>query len=186
MASHEQLGKAKEFNKIAGAVIGAMLVTMVIGKIGSILVSPKPLAQAVYPVPAAGEAAPAQTAAAPAAVEPIGPQLAAANVEAGQAISRRDCAQCHTFNEGGRNLVGPNLHGVVGRQRASVAGFNYSQAMRSSQAAWDYETLSQYLTSPRTFVRGTNMAFAGLRRAEDRANLIRWMREQGSQSVPLP
>jgi cytochrome c len=186
MASPEQLGKAKEFNKIAGAVIGAMLVTMIIGKIGSTLVSPRPLAQAVYPVPAASEATTTQTAAAPAAIDPIGPQLAAASVEAGQAVARRDCAQCHTFTEGGRNLVGPNLHGVVGRARASVAGFNYSQAMRSNQAAWSYESLNQYLTNPRGYVRGTNMAFAGLRRAEDRANLIRWMRDQGSQSVPLP
>jgi cytochrome c len=185
MASPEKLAKAKEFNKIAGAVIGAMLVTMVIGKIGSAIVHPTTLARTVYPVPA-GEAAPAQTAAAPATIEPIGPQLAAANVDAGQAVSRRDCAQCHTFNQGGRNLVGPNLYGVVGRQRAAVAGFNYSQAMRSSQAPWDYETLNQYLTNPRAYVRGTNMAYAGLRRAEERANLIRWMREQGSQSVPLP
>lgn len=185
MASTENLAKAKEFNKIAGAVIGAMLVTMVIGKIGSILVHPTPLAQAVYPVPAAGDAVPTQTATAPAAIEPIGPLLAAANVEAGQRVSGQ-CAQCHTFNQGGRNLVGPNLHGVVGRQKAAVAGFNYSQAMRASQGDWNYESLSQYLTNPRAYVRGTNMAFAGLRRAEDRANLIRWLREQGSQAVPLP
>ncbi|MBL8839203.1 MAG: cytochrome c family protein [Alphaproteobacteria bacterium] len=179
-----------ELNKIAAAVIGAMLVTMVISILGGALVSPRRLAEPAYQI-AAAPAAPAAQAAAPAQLDPIGPLLAAANAEAGAGLSRQ-CASCHTFNQGGRNGVGPNLYGVVGGPRAHAEGFNYSNAMKEAaqrpgdEGKWNYEALNRYLANPQAEVRGTRMAFAGLRRAEDRANLIAWLRTQSANPPPLP
>ena len=181
-----------ELNKIASAVVGAMLVTMVISILGGALVAPRRLAEPVYQVAGAEPAAAtAQTAAAPAQIDPIGPLLAAANVEAGAALSRQ-CASCHTFNQGGRNGVGPNLYGVVGGPRAHAQGFNYSNPMKEAaqrpgdEGKWNYEALNRYIANPQAEVRGTRMAFAGLRRAEERANLIAWLRTQSANPPPLP
>lgn len=180
-----------ELNKIASAVVGAMLVTMVVSILGGALVSPRRLHENAYQI-AGGEAAPAaQTAAAPAQLDPIGPLLAAANVEAGANISRQ-CTSCHTFNQGGRNGVGPNLYGVIGGPRAHAEGFNYSNPMKEAAqrpgdaGKWGYEELNRFLANPQAEVRGTRMAFAGLRRAEDRANLIAWLRTQSANPPPLP
>lgn len=183
---------SNEVNKIASAVIGSMLVTMVISIVGGALVSPRRLAEPAYQVAGGPAAAPAaQTAAAPAQIDPIGPLLAAANAEAGAAVSRQ-CASCHTFNQGGRNGVGPNLWGVVGGPRAHAEGFAYSNPMKEAAqrpgeaGRWGYEELNRFLANPQAEVRGTRMAFAGIRRAEDRANLIAWLRTQSANPPPLP
>ena len=85
------------------------------------------------------------------------------------------CKACHTVNKGGRNGIGPNLNGVVGRPAASVAGFNYSPAMKSAKITWSATTLDSYVTSPAKVVPGNKMAFAGLATPADRANLIAYL-----------
>ncbi len=180
-----------EFNKIAGALLMALLVTMVIGVVSGILVSPRKLDKPVYVV-AGVEARPeAQSAAVPTAVEPIGPLLASANAEAGRAAFRQ-CASCHTPDKGGRNTVGPNLYDVVGARRARAEGFAYSPAMQAfrqkdgEDGQWGYEQLNQFLANPRGSVAGTKMAFAGLRRAEERANIVAYLRSLSDSPKPLP
>lgn len=179
-----------EVNKVAGAVIGSMLVVAVIGQIGSILVHPVQLHEPVIQI--ATETAPQQQAAAPAQIPPVTPLLAAANAEAGATVARQQCASCHTFDRGGRNGVGPNLWNVVGRQIGTGQGFAYSDAVRQAgqrpgdDGRWTFEHINTYLTNPRGYISGTRMAFAGLRRPEDRANLIAWLRSQADQPVALP
>ncbi len=84
------------------------------------------------------------------------------------------CAVCHTA-VAGKNGLGPSLFGVVGRPSASVAGFNYSDAMKAANKTWDVATLDAYLTDPKAAVPGNKMAFAGLPKPEDRANVIAYL-----------
>lgn len=120
-----------------------------------------------------GAAAQAQDDAASILAE-LGEPYVSANVENGARIFRR-CQACHTVEEGGRNMVGPNLHGVFGREAGGKDDFRYSPAMAESGIVWSAETLDAYLTNPRTYIPRNRMSFAGLRDEEDRNDLIAWL-----------
>jgi cytochrome c len=112
----------------------------------------------------------------------LGPASAGAtDLDHGKTVFNR-CRVCHQVGESAKNSVGPILNGVVGRPAASVADYNYSVAMKNSKLVWDDATLDQYLTSPRTIVQGTKMTFAGLSQAEDRADLIAWLKQNGASA----
>ncbi|MEM8696395.1 MAG: cytochrome c family protein [Pseudomonadota bacterium] len=105
-------------------------------------------------------------------------------VEQGEAVYRR-CASCHTINEGGANGIGPNLWGKIGRDIASVPGFNYSDALLAVEGTWNFDNMSDWLARPAAFAQGTTMSFAGLSDPLDRAALILYMNANGS-NMPLP
>jgi cytochrome c len=174
-----------ELNKIFGAVVGSVLAVTVIGFMANLMVSPKKLEKSVLDIKVE-TAGPAQAAAEPAVqIDPIAPLMASADAAAGAALLR-NCTSCHSFDKGGRNGVGPNMWGVVGNKKAATAGFQYSQALTGKAGEWGYEELNQFLANPRAYVPGTRMAYAGMRRAEDRANLIAHLRTLSDNPRPLP
>ncbi|HEY1723241.1 MAG TPA: cytochrome c family protein [Magnetospirillaceae bacterium] len=127
----------------------------------------------------------AVAAAAPAPEKPLPARLAAADPKKGEQESSK-CASCHTFNPGGPVRVGPNLAGVVGRDKASVAGFSYSDALKKVGGKWDYESLDKWLEKPAAFASGTKMTFAGLSDGQDRADLIAYLKSISPDAPPFP
>jgi cytochrome c len=111
--------------------------------------------------------------------------LGQASADAG-ANQVKKCAACHTFDEGGTNKIGPNLHGVVGRQVASHEGFAYSSAMKEFGGVWDYERLNCYIADPKGCVPGNKMSFAGVKKDNDRADVIAYLRSISPNAPPLP
>jgi len=120
-----------------------------------------------------------------AAAVPIETLLASADPAAGEAVFAK-CAACHTITKGGANGIGPNLWGAIGKPHGHVAGFAYSDALKSVSGVWDWKGLDAWLTSPRKYAPGTKMTFAGLGKAEDRANLIAYMNQQSDAPLPMP
>eukprot|EP01064_Diplonema_japonicum_P018070 TRINITY_DN2675_c0_g1_i4.p2 TRINITY_DN2675_c0_g1~~TRINITY_DN2675_c0_g1_i4.p2 ORF type:complete len:108 (+),score=28.91 TRINITY_DN2675_c0_g1_i4:82-405(+) len=97
------------------------------------------------------------------------------NVAKGGKLAQTRAGQCHTFAEGGSNGVGPNLFGIVGRTSGTVPGFAYSKANSESGVTWSEEVLDEYITNPKKFMPGNKMAFAGLKKEKDRADLISYL-----------
>ena len=110
--------------------------------------------------------------------------LQTADIAAGEKVFGK-CAACHTINQGGANGIGPNLWATMGKPHGHVAGFAYSDALKSIPGNWDWTNMNAWLTSPRKYADGTKMTFAGLGKAEDRANLMVYLNAQGS-NLPLP
>lgn len=90
----------------------------------------------------------------------------------------KKCAACHTVEKDGKNKVGPNLYGVVGRAAGGVDGFKYSKDMLAAGLTWDEATLDKFLTKPKKLVKKTKMSFAGLKKESDRENVIAYIIEQ--------
>lgn len=110
--------------------------------------------------------------------------IAAADVERGKKVSKA-CNACHTFDKGGKNRVGPNQWDLVGRAKGTVEGFKYSDALKNLGGTWTYEELDAYLANPKKFAPGNKMTYAGVKKAEDRAALIAWLRLQSDNPHPL-
>jgi len=174
-----------ELNKILGAVLGTCLALLALNIGANAVFASHPPEKPGYAIavqeqpPAGGPAAPAV------AEEPLPKRLASADIARGE-NSAKKCAACHTFGKGEPNRVGPNLWGVIGRPKASVAGVNYSAAMKSKGGNWTPEELDVYLTNPRAMVPGTNMTFAGIPRGSERADLITFLNSKSDNPAQLP
>lgn len=117
---------------------------------------------------------------------PLANLLAQGDAAKGEAVFAK-CAACHTINQGGANGIGPNLWGAFGKSHGHVAGFAYSEALKSIPGNWDFDGMDAWLASPRKYAPGTKMSFAGLSNPQERADLMLYMNAQGSNiALPAP
>ena len=119
------------------------------------------------------------------AEQPIEVFLASADVNKGADVFKK-CQACHTINQGGANGLGPNLYGSMGKPHGHVPGFAYSDALKGKPGVWDWNSLSEWLTSPKGYAPGTKMTFAGLSNPQDRANVIAYLNSNSPAPLPLP
>jgi cytochrome c len=177
-----------ELNKIAMAVLGTVFAVFGVSIISeAIFHEEEPAEPAFVLAEVSGDDAARDSASAGPAYEPIAPLLASASVEDGEDVFKK-CASCHTVEKGGANKVGPNLWNVVGRDIASEPEFSYSSDMEEFGVGkqWTYEDLNGFLFKPKAFVSGTAMGFVGLKDAQDRADVIAYLREHSDNPPPLP
>jgi cytochrome c len=168
-----------EWNKIIASVLTAMIIAMVTGIVAQSVVHPVKLEKAAYlPPGATGEAGAAPAEAAPeAAAKPDPIDMSKADPKRGETVAKV-CLQCHTFAKGEPNKIGPNLFGVVGDNEniATVAGYTFSSALLADKdKKWDPDELNVWLWKPQEFAHGTKMTFAGLPKAQDRADVIAYL-----------
>jgi cytochrome c len=178
-----------ELNKIVASILLGALIIMLVGFVTDIIykpdLKPKVRGYSVAVTEGGGDAsgnAPDN--------QPVNFDIPAlmklASAEAGEAVFKK-CSACHTTDKGGINKIGPNLWNIVGRVKASEAGYSYSGAITSKGGEWDYESLFHFLHKPKEFIPGTKMSFVGLNKPEDIANVIAYLREKASDNPkPLP
>ena len=176
-----------EWNKVIGAVLASVIFIFVIRLVAENVYETEKPAKAGYVVEGVTEDT--GGAAAVAAVEEMpdwGTVLPAADVAAGKATSGR-CLQCHTLGKGEPNKIGPNIYAVVGEARGEGRdGFSFSGAMKAKGGTWTYDELFKFLKSPGAYINGTKMSFAGLRNAQDRINLIAFLRTDADSMAAMP
>lgn len=158
--------QAKSFGPAVGLAIGVALFSTILA---SLLYQPKTAIKRGYQIELSADGKPVEKK----AEKPVdlASLMALADVNRGAKIFKK-CASCHNVGKGESAKVGPNLFGVVGRAKASSSGFSYSEAMKSKGGVWDRESISQFITKPKDFISGTKMAFPGLKKPQDRADVI--------------
>lgn len=190
-AGKGSLGRMDSFevNKILGGLLGTVFIIFSVGIASNSLFSTHAPEKPGFIIEAAEGDAGGAAAGGAAEATPIADLLAKADAKAGEAVFKK-CAACHSIEKGGPNKVGPDLWSIVDRPVASHEGFSYSGAMKEfaggGSEKWTFDNLNHFLTSPKGFVKGTAMGFAGLKKDDERANLIAYMREQADSPVPLP
>ena len=164
----------KNLNSAFAALIIAGIVAMASGFIAQGLINPKELKEHAVKIDTASVSAVPTGAAAPKEAEPIADLMATADIVAGEKLSKA-CVACHSFEKGGPNKVGPNMWNVVNGPKAHMPSFAYSKALLEKGGTWSVESLNQFLWSPKAYIPGTKMGYAGMKKPQDRANLIKWM-----------
>jgi len=174
------------FNTVAGCFLASALFALVVGKVSNAVVAPREIEKPAIAVASAAPAEAGAPAAAATELPPIGPKLVGANVEHGKELFQKLCFTCHTIDKGGPNKVGPNQWDLVGRKKASEPGFSYSSAMQGMGGEWTYEDINHMIFKPSAFVKGTKMAFVGVPKEQDRADIIAYLRTMSDNPPPLP
>ena len=173
-----------KFNKIAAGVLCAGLLIMAFIKLGDFLVEPHKISVNSYPIKVEDSESKNNKVVSASVIEPILSLISGADIDAGKKISKK-CTACHGFEPGGKNKVGPNLYNIVNKSIAK-SDFSYSKAFLALSGEWSYEELNKFFYNPKKYVKGTKMNFAGLKKKNDRANLIAWLRTLSKNPVSLP
>ena len=175
-----------EINKIIAAVLLVALLVIGIGKVSNILFyveKPKTPGYAVEVEQASGSSI--TTTEVVEKVVDIAALMALGDVASGEKIFKK-CAACHSINKGGKHKIGPALYNVVGRKVGGVEDYKYSKALIAYEKEWTFEELNGFLIKPAKHIKGTKMAYAGLRKELDRASVIKYLNANSDSPLPLP
>ena len=174
-----------EINKIVAAVLMVALLVIGLGKVSDLVFhveKPKTPGYAVDVEQAVSNATSVEAAEEKVDIVAI---MAMGDIASGEKIFKK-CAACHSIVKDGKNKIGPALYNVVGRKVGAVSDYKYSKALIGYEKNWTFEELNGYLLKPSTWIKGTKMAFAGLRKEKDRASVIKYLNQNSDNPLPLP
>ena len=176
-----------ELNKIIAAVLMTVLIVIGINKISDAIFFVEKPEKSAYKVEGVELALSSETATEIKEVVQLDIKeiLAMGSLAHGEKVFKK-CSACHLVAKGGKNLIGPALYGVVGRATASVPDYAYSSALKAHGKKWSFEELNAFLLKPRSYIKGTKMAYAGLRKDKDRASVILYLNSQSDSPLPKP
>ena len=176
-----------ELNKIIAAVLMVALIVIGIGKLSNVIFHVEKPEVPGYAVDVAQTAVTKAKANSKMTKEKIdmAALMALGDLATGEKVFKK-CAACHSIVKGGKNNIGPALYNVVGRKVGAVSDYKYSKALSGYDKEWNFEELNGYLIKPAKWIKGTKMAFAGLRKEKDRASVILYLNENADNPLPLP
>ena len=172
-----------EINKIIAAVLVVFLVVFGIGKISDIVFQVEKPNTSAYKVEFAEEVK--TKASSSVQTVDIEALLALGTVEHGKKVFKK-CSACHSIKKGGRNNIGPALYSVLGRNMGALQDYKYSKALIAFGKDWTFEEMNNFLIKPTSYIKGTKMAFAGLKKEKDRASVILYMNANSDSPLELP
>ena len=175
-----------ELNKIIAAILMVALLVIGLGKIADGVFHVKKPERPGYQVEVESQSTSSATQATEMGEKiDIAAIMALGDVASGEAIFKK-CAACHSIKKGGANKIGPALYGVVGSKVGSASDYKYSNALASYGKEWTFEELNGFLTKPGSYLKGTKMSYAGLRKEVDRASVIKYLNQNSDNPIPLP
>ena len=175
-----------EINKIIAAVLLVALLIIGISKLSNVIFYVEKPKKPGYAVEIEQVSSATSTSAAKVDKKiDIAGLMTMGDVVLGEKIFKK-CAACHSIIKGGENKIGPALYNVVGRKVGSIAGYKYSKALAEYQKDWTFEELNGFLIKPAKYIKGTKMAYAGLRKEKDRASIIKYLNQNSENPLPLP
>ena len=173
-----------ELNKIIAAILATVVVVFGINKVTDIIFTPDKPQQSAYKVEKIEPTLASASSAGQAAVG-ISELLAMGTVEHGEKVFKR-CSACHMIAAGGKNMIGPNLWSIIGKKTGVASGYKYSKALAAYGKEWTFAEMNGFLIKPSAHIKGTKMAFAGLKKEKDRASVILYLNKNSDSPLPLP
>ena len=173
-----------ELNKIIAAILATVVVVFGINKVTDIIFTPDKPQQSAYKVEKIEPALTTVSSTGEAAVG-INELLAMGTIEHGEKVFKR-CSACHMIAAGGKNMIGPNLWSILGKKTGVAPGYKYSKALAAYGKEWSFEEMNGFLIKPSAHIKGTKMAFAGLKKEKDRASVILYMNSKSDKPLPTP
>ena len=175
-----------EINKIVAAVLMVALLVIGIGKLSDVIFHVEKPETPGYSVEVEA-ATTISTSSSSSTTEQvnIAALMALGDIAHGEKVFKK-CAACHSIVKGGKNAIGPALYNVVGRKVGAIEDYKYSKALVAYEKNWTFEELNGFLIKPAKWIKGTKMAYAGLRKEKDRASVIKYLNENSDSPLPLP
>ena len=172
-----------EINKIVVAILVVFLIIFGIGKISDIVFHVEKPNTSAYKVEVS--TASSNQDSNTGEIIDIATLLAMGDLDHAKKIWKK-CSACHSIKKGGKNKIGPALYGVLGRNVAALDSYKYSKALVTYGKSWTFEEMNAFLKKPQSYIKGTKMAFAGLKKEKDRASIILFMNQNSDNPLPLP
>jgi len=174
-----------EINKIVAAILMVALIVIGIGKLSDVIFHVEKPDKPGYSIEVESSTVSISTATKDEEKIDIASLMALGDIAHGEKVFKK-CAACHSIVKGGKNAIGPALYNVVGRKVGVIEDYKYSKALAAYDKNWTFEELNGFLIKPAKWIKGTKMAYAGLRKEKDRASVIKYLNENADNPLPLP